>query len=56
LRSPGADCKIDPKAVLGFFSITWPWHSYVGALLVYLAVLHILTYVAILILHRQERR
>ncbi len=56
LKSPGADCQINPVAVMNFFSIQWPWHSYLGALLVYLGVLHALSFGALLLARRQERR
>jgi hypothetical protein len=56
LERPGAGCVLDYGAVAEFFGAQAPAVAYLGALVGYLAAVHLLTYGALLLLARKERR
>jgi hypothetical protein len=56
LTNPGADCLVNPGAVLEYYAATAPAFVDLAALLGYLVILHIATFVALVILAKKERR
>jgi hypothetical protein len=56
LTNPGADCLVNPGAVLEYYSATAPAVVDLAALLGYLVILHIATFVGLVVLAKKERR
>lgn len=53
---PGAGCVVSLDAVLGYFGVTHAVASYAGWMVAYLVVMHVITYCALLLLAKRERR
>jgi hypothetical protein len=53
---PNKACVIDMEAVLDYFGISMAPASYLSILVLYLWVMHVITYAALLFLARKERR
>lgn len=56
LKNPGTDCIADANAVLNMYDYNRPFQVTFGILLGYLGLLHILTYVWMVIMARHEQR
>jgi hypothetical protein len=52
----GTGCVVDLEAVLDYFDVTLSAGSYIAVLALYLWVMHVITYGALLLLARRERR
>lgn len=56
LQNQPADCIADANVVLDYYGVSPNFGMYVGVLVAYLAVLHILTYTALVIMTRKRTR
>ncbi len=56
LTDPGADCIFEGSSVLEYFSFYRTAGQTVGILLGYLACMHVVTFVVMLVVARKERR
>jgi hypothetical protein len=56
LTNPGADCITDAGAVLEYFNFGRGFRATLGILVGYLLITHILTYTAMVVVARKERR
>ncbi|KAL6756257.1 ABC-2 type transporter-domain-containing protein [Haematococcus lacustris] len=56
LNNPGASCELRGDALLQYFNLTRPFAATLGIMLGYLLVMHILTYLALVLVSRKERR
>jgi len=56
LAHPGADCIADSDAVLQYYGFVRPFRYTFGILFSYLIIVHIITYVCMIIVARRERR
>jgi hypothetical protein len=56
LVQPGADCIMSLDAVLAYFDVTWPVWGYALSLVIYLLIVHGLTFIGLCRLAYKERR
>ncbi|KAJ9505285.1 hypothetical protein QJQ45_027868 [Haematococcus lacustris] len=56
LTNPGANCELRGEALLEYFKLTRPFSATLGILIGYLLVMHVLTYLALVVVSRKERR
>jgi hypothetical protein len=56
LSHPGADCVADADAVLNYYGFVRPFRYTFGILFSYLIIVHIITYICMIIVARRERR
>lgn len=56
MRNPGPDCAVDTDKVLEYFNVTLPSWQVAVILLGYLLLMHLLTFLAFVVVARKERR